>query len=115
MNNLFVSTAYAQATTAVPGQAAPSPLMSFLPFVLIFVVFYFLIIRPQKKKVQEEQKMINELKKGDEVYTKTGIIGTIASLTEKIITLEVSEGVKIKVLRGQVAGLFKNVPATVSN
>jgi len=97
---------YAQekAQTAGAQPSAPNPLMSFAPFVLIFVVFYFLIIRPNKKRMAEEQKMVSALKSGDEVYTKSGIIGTITGSTDKVVTLEVSEGVKIKVLKSEVAG-----------
>ena len=99
MINLFVSNAYAQAAAA-----QPSPMASLLPFALIFMVFYFLMIRPQKKKMVEEQKYLSELTRGDEVYTKSGILGAITGFTEKVVTLEVSEGVRVKVLRGQIAG-----------
>jgi len=69
--NLFVSNVFAQASTQNANQ--PNPIISFLPFILIFVIFYFLMIRPQKKKMQEEISMINALSKGDEIYTKSGI------------------------------------------
>ncbi len=101
--------AEAQLTGPAANGSTQNPLASMIPFVLIFVVFYFFMIRPQKKKMDEEQAMINALGKGDEVYTKAGLIGTIAGLTEKVITLEVSEGVKVKVLRSQIAGLAKKI------
>lgn len=112
--SLFSTSAFAQdvaeATQAAPA-AQPNPLTQFLPFVLIFVIFYFLMIRPQKKKMQEEQKLLNALEKGDEVYTKSGIIGTIVGLTDSVATLEISENSKMKILRGSIAGkadaLFK--------
>lgn len=94
---------------AVP--AAPNPLTSLVPFLLIFAIFYFLMIRPQKKRLQEEQAMLGALAKGDEVVTKSGFLGTVAGLTEKIVTLEIAEGLKIKVLRGQIAGPAKKVLA----
>ena len=62
------------------------------------------MIRPQKKRLQEEQALLKSLSKGDEIYTKSGILGTIVAMTEKIVTLEVSEGAKIKVLRDQIGG-----------
>jgi preprotein translocase subunit YajC len=105
MFNLLISNTYAQ-TAAAAGQQ-PNGIMQFLPFVIIFAIFYFMMIRPQKKKMDQEQNMIAALKKGDEVYTKSGILGAITGLTDKIITLEIAEGVKIKVLKHQVAGLSK--------
>jgi preprotein translocase subunit YajC len=99
---IFTSFA-AQAQDASAQQ--PNPLVSFAPFVLIFVIFYFLMIRPQKKKLEEEQKMLKSLSKGDEIYTKSGILGKITGMTEKVVTLEISEGVKLKIVRSQIAGL----------
>jgi preprotein translocase subunit YajC len=117
--NLFSSFfAHAQeATTSAPHAAAatqnvaqqPNPFLSFLPFVLIFGVFYFLLIRPQKKKMAEEQDLISKLGKGDEVFTKAGVLGTITGLTEKIVTLEVAKDVRIKVLRSQIGGSAKSI------
>ena len=105
--SLIVSSAQAQEATA--GAQTPNPIMSFLPFIVIFLIFYFLMIKPQKKKMEEEQSMINSIAKGDEIYTKSGIIGTITGITDKIITLEVSEGVKMKVVKGQIGGLAKKL------
>ncbi|MCB9091593.1 MAG: preprotein translocase subunit YajC [Halobacteriovoraceae bacterium] len=109
----LITSAYAQETAAAPAahNQAPqqSPVMSFLPFILIFFVFYFLLIRPQKKKMEQEQKFVSALQKGDEIYTKSGFFGIITGLTDKIVTLEISDGVKIKVLRSQIAGSAKNI------
>lgn len=91
------------------GASAQNPLMQFLPLVVVFVIFYFLMIRPQKKKFDEEQAMINKLAKGDEIYTKSGIIGVIHGMTDTVVTVEVSEGVKFKILKGQIAGLYKTL------
>lgn len=104
---LLITAANAQDGGA--GAPAQNPLMSFLPFILIFFIFYFLMIKPQKKKLEEEQAMINSIAKGDEIYTKSGIIGTITGMTDKIVTLEVSDGVKMKVVKGQIAGLAKKL------
>jgi preprotein translocase subunit YajC len=100
----LIATAHAQAATATTA-AAPNPIMQFVPFILVFVVFYFLMIRPQKKRLEAEQKLITQLTKGDEIYTKSGVIGVITGLTEKIVTIEISEGVKMKVIRSQIGGL----------
>lgn len=101
----LISSAFAQTTAA----ATPNPLMQMVPLALIFVVFYFLMIRPQAKKLKEEQAFITGLQKGTEVYTKSGIIGTIVGLTDKIITLEIAEGVKMKILKNQVGGEAKKL------
>ncbi len=102
LSDLTMSSAYAEGTPAAG--PAQNPLFSFLPFIVVFFIFYFLMIRPQKKRLQEEQSMLNALAKGDEVFTKSGLLGTIAGMTEKIVTLEVDAGVKLKVLRGHIAG-----------
>jgi preprotein translocase subunit YajC len=101
LNFLFAS---AQAQDAAAAAPAANPMMQFLPLIAVFFIFYFLMIRPQKKRIQEEEAMLKALTKGDEIYTKSGIIGTVVGLTDKIATLEVSEGVKMKVLRAHIAG-----------
>lgn len=101
----YSSNSFAQEAAA----SAQNPLMQFLPLVVVFVIFYFLMIRPQKKKFDEEQAMINKLAKGDEIYTKSGIIGVIHGMTDTVVTVEVSEGVKFKILKSQIAGLYKSL------
>ena len=108
MFDWIISSAYAEgaapAAAAAGNGAQPNGFAAFMPFIIIFIIFYFLMIRPQKKKMQEEQNMINTLEKGDEVYTKSGILGTIVGINETVVTLEVNEGSKIKVLRSSVGG-----------
>jgi preprotein translocase subunit YajC len=104
--NLITSVGLTQTAEAV---AKPNPIATFAPFILIFLIFYFLMIKPQKKKIQEEATMMNTLGKGDEVFTKSGLLGTITGMTEKIITLEVAEGVKLKMLRNQIGGLSNKI------
>ena len=77
------------------------------PFLLMFGILYFLIIRPQQKRMKNHQALISSLKQGDEVVTSSGILGTIRGLTEKVITLEVADNVKIKVLKSQIAQVVK--------
>lgn len=100
MFDLFISGAYAQ-TAQGPQQ---SPFISFVPFVLIFLVMYFLMIRPQKKRMQEEQNFLNKLSHGDEVYTKSGILGKVTGIAEKVVTLETDGGAKFKVLKSHIGG-----------
>lgn len=73
-----------------------------VPFALIFMVFYFMIIRPQQKKQKELTDWLKSLKKGDEVVTSGGLIGKITGLDEKVVTLEVQEKVRLKVLRSSI-------------
>ena len=99
MYGLFISSAMAQDTAA----AQPNAIMSMLPLVMVFAIFYFLMIRPQQKKAQKERDYIASIEKGVEVYTKAGIIGTITALNDKVVTLEVEGGSKIKLLVGLLA------------
>ncbi|PIS11151.1 MAG: preprotein translocase subunit YajC [Bdellovibrio sp. CG10_big_fil_rev_8_21_14_0_10_47_8] len=75
----------------------------FLPFIFIFVIFYFLIIRPQSKKLKLHEGFLQSLKRGDQVVTSSGILGTIDSLAENFVTVEIADGVKVKMLRKQIA------------
>lgn len=96
--------AYAAAPAAGAGAGAAGGIASFIPIILIFVVFYFLLIRPQQKQVKEHQKYLSELKSGAKVVTKGGLHGTITGLTDTVITLEIAQNVRIKVSRDAIAG-----------
>lgn len=86
---MLIANAYAQAAPA----ADPSGgLLGLLPIILMFVVLWFLMIRPQMKKAKEHQKMVTELAKGDEVVTQGGIVGRISKISENYVTVEVAEG-----------------------
>ncbi len=104
---LLVSTAHAQ---TAPG-AQPSSFEMFLPFIFIFVIFYFLIIRPQSKRQKEHQKFLSELKRGDEVVTASGILGRVEGITDTVVTVEIADGVKVKMLRTQVTASQKALAA----
>jgi len=77
---------------------------SFIPLVLIFVVFYFLLIRPQQKQAKQHQAFLNDLKKGQKVVTKGGLHGVITAVTETILTLEIAKDISVKVSRDAIAG-----------
>jgi preprotein translocase subunit YajC len=109
---LFIATAAAQTTTPASQQ---SPFMSLIPFALIFLVMYFLMIRPQKKRMEQEMEFLKKLTNGDEIYTKSGILGKIAGLTEQFVTLEVADGVKMKVLKSHIGGSTKALLAETKN
>jgi preprotein translocase subunit YajC len=99
MLGLLVSTAQAQ--TASGGQ--PSAFEMFVPFIFIFVIFYFLIIRPQSKRQKDHAKFLTEVKRGDEIVTSSGILGRVEGINENFVTLEIADGVKVKMLRSQIA------------
>jgi preprotein translocase subunit YajC len=86
-------------------EAAPSasPIASLMPLILLFVIFYFLLIRPQQKKAKEHRAMVTKLAKGDNVVTTGGLHGRITSVSEDSVTMEVAENVRVKITRDAVA------------
>ena len=100
--DFLISTAYAQAATSSPQSA----LMQFLPIVVLFIAFYFLLIRPQTKKAKEHREMVAKLAVGDEVVTTGGILGRITEAGETFVSVEIAQGVTIKVQRFQVSQLM---------
>ena len=105
--SLFIGTAWADTAQGMPPATdLPSILMRYAPVFLIFLVFYFLLIRPQQKKFEAQNAMVAALKKGDKVVILGGIIGTIARLEgDDHLMVEVAQGVQMKVLRSSVTGL----------
>jgi preprotein translocase subunit YajC len=93
------------APAGAEGSTGPGGLVSFLPFVVIIGIFYFLIIRPQSKKQKDTQKMLEALKKGDKVVTIGGIHGTIASVDGNDIIVKVDDSTKIKFLRSAISNV----------
>jgi preprotein translocase subunit YajC len=87
------------------GGGAPNAIISFAPLILVFVVFYLLLIRPQQKKAKDHQAMLGQLKKNDEVMTSGGIYGKVVALTETVVTLEVAPNVRVRVNRPQISDI----------
>jgi preprotein translocase subunit YajC len=100
----MIDPAWAQAG---PAGGAPSALVNLLPLILIFVVFYFLLIRPQQQKAKEHRAMLDNLKRNDNVVTSGGIYGKVIAIAERVITLEIASNVRIRVERGHIASLAK--------
>ena len=96
---MFISSAYAQAAT---GGSTQDTLMGMLPLVLMFVVLYFVMIRPQMKKAKEHKAMIEALAKGDEVVTSGGLVGRVTKLDDNHLRLEVASGVELQLQRSAV-------------
>lgn len=104
----FLTTSVARAQAAAPAAPAEQPwFMTLVPFVFMFAVLYFLIIRPQSKRQRDQQKFLSELKRGDEVITSGGILGRIEGITDQFVTLDIADGVRIKILRSQIAASGK--------
>ncbi|RYD15061.1 MAG: preprotein translocase subunit YajC [Lysobacteraceae bacterium] len=101
--DFLISNAYAQA--AAPA-AAPNPLMSFLPLIILFGIFYFMLIRPQMKRAKEQRAMVAALSKGDEVLTNGGLLGRIDSIAEQFVTLELAPGVVVKLRKDAVSAVL---------
>lgn len=101
---MFEKVAYA---AAGPGGSEANPLISFAPLILMFVIFYFLLIRPQQKRQGELKKLVDNLKKGDRVVTAGGVIGTVVGVQNDYVVLKVGEGegAKMEVLKSAVTGL----------
>ena len=107
---MFISEAFAQTAPAAGG--AESSLLSLLPLVLMFVVLYFIMIRPQMKRQKEHKAMIEALAKGDEVVMGGGVMGRVSKLGDSILSVEVADGVELQVQRSAVVqvlpkGTFK--------
>jgi preprotein translocase subunit YajC len=100
---VLINPAYAQASGAA---SQSDTLLTFLPMIAIFVVFYFLLIRPQQKKAKETRAMLEALEKGNEVVTAGGIVGKIARLTDQYAVIEVAPNVEMTVQRAAIAQLL---------
>jgi len=98
---VFISSAFAQAAPAAGGDLQSS-LMGMLPLVLMFVVLYFVMIRPQMKKAKEHKAMVEALAKGDEIVSAGGMLGKVSKLGDIYISLEVSNGVEVQIQRSAV-------------
>lgn len=99
---MLISSAYAQAAGGMPG----GDLMTFLPMIGIFVIFYFLLIRPQQKRAKEQRTMLGALQKGDEVVTSGGVVGKISKLTDQYASVEIAPNVEVSVQRQSIAQLL---------
>ncbi|WP_339107255.1 preprotein translocase subunit YajC [Thioclava sp. GXIMD4216] len=112
---MFVTPAYAQAAgAAAPGGMAA--LGQFLPLILIFIIMYFLLIRPQQKKAKQHRQMVEALRRGDEVVTQGGILGKVTNVREDgMVEVEIAQGVKVRVVKSTIGQVVsKTEPAAES-
>ncbi len=104
---MLISAAYAQGTGITGIFDNQSTLIQFLPLVLIFVVFYFLLIRPQQRKAKDHRAMLDALRRGDRVVTGGGIIGTVARVENpEEVTVDIADGVRVRVLRSTISSVL---------
>ncbi len=111
LKQIFISDAFAQVSEVAAAPAVPeNSFTSFIPLVLIFAIFYFLIVRPQSKKMKEHQALINNLKIGNKVITSGGIVGVVKDLfpEDNQVEVEIAEGVRVKILKNYVSDLVNS-------
>lgn len=110
-NTAYADTTNTTATTAVapgaPVPPQPSLLSLAFPMGLMLLVFYFLMFRPQQKKMKEHEAMVNALQKGEEVITQAGLFGKVVGVADRVLTIEIADNVKVKMLKNQVASVVK--------
>ena len=97
----------AQAQSAAPAGAGPNPLASFLPIILIFIIMYFVLFRPQMRRQKEQRRLISSLKTGDRVVTSAGIHGMITNVKDTTVTVKVADNVKIEMEKSAVTNVLK--------
>ena len=100
---MLTGLAYAMGPNTQAGQGQGGGLIGFLPLILIFVIFYFMLIRPQQKRAKQQKQFLENLKKGDDVVTSGGLYGKITGLTDSTVTIEIAEKVRVKVAKSAVA------------
>ena len=103
---MFISNAYAQSTGTAADAGMMGNLTTFAPLVLMFVVMYFLMIRPQQKRAKEQKSMMDALAKGDEVITSGGILGKVSKVTDTYVTVEIAASTEIVVQKNSVTTLL---------
>ncbi|GGE07030.1 preprotein translocase subunit YajC [Polymorphobacter glacialis] len=112
---MFASPAYAQAAGAAGGGALAG-LIAFVPYIAIFAIFYFLMIRPQQRRAKDHRAMIEAVKKGDEVVTGGGLIGKVIRVNDGEIEIELSPQVKVRALKGTLSDVrTKTLPAAAND
>ncbi len=102
--------AYAMGQGGAGAPGGSGGFASFIPLILMFVIFYFLLIRPQQKKTKEHRQMIDNLKTGDRIITSGGLHGRITGVAESALTVEIAEKVRVKVNRSSVSALMQTSP-----
>ncbi len=108
---MFATPAYAQAAGGSGGAA----FAQFIPLILIFAIMYFLMIRPQQKRVKQHREMVAALKKGDQIVTQGGLIGKVVSARDDELEVEIAQGVRVRVVRSTVAQVISATQPVAAN
>jgi preprotein translocase subunit YajC len=98
-------------TLAQAGAQGPSPLIQFVPILVIFAIFYFLLLAPMRKRQKQHQAVLGALKRGDKVVTNGGLLGEIAAVEERVVHLKLADNVRVRVSKSAIAGLESETPA----
>jgi preprotein translocase subunit YajC len=102
---MFTTLAYAAAPNPQAGQGQGSLLVNLLPFIVIFVIFYFLLIRPQQKRAKEHKAMLDNLKKGDKIITSGGEYGVVEEVKTNTVIVKIAENVKVRYGKGHISAV----------
>ncbi|MBC9248204.1 preprotein translocase subunit YajC [Paracoccus sp. 11-3] len=109
---MFATPAYAQAAGSAGSGAA---FAQFIPLILIFAIMYFLMIRPQQKRAKQHREMVAALKKGDQVVTQGGILGKVVAVHDDQLEVEISQGVRVRIIRGTVSQVISKTEPVAAN
>ncbi|MEJ2658470.1 MAG: preprotein translocase subunit YajC [Desulfobacterales bacterium] len=104
----MINTAYAMGQGGAAAGQGAGGFASLIPIILMFVIFYFLLIRPQQKKAKQHREMIGQLKKGDRIVTSGGLHGRVTAVNDTIMTVEIADKVRVKIARGNVAQVIQS-------
>ena len=103
----MISIAYAMGSGGGGAGGQGGGFSAFIPLILMFAIFYFLLIRPQQKKAKQHKALLSSLRKGDKVVSSGGLHGMVTGLTEEVITMEIAPKIRVKVSRGSIAGVLR--------
>ncbi|WP_265501091.1 preprotein translocase subunit YajC [Paracoccus beibuensis] len=109
---MFVTPAYAQ---AAGGAGAGAAFAQFIPLILIFAIMYFLMIRPQQKRLKQHRAMVEAVKKGDQVVTQGGILGKVSAVRDDELEVEIAQGVRVRVIRSTLAQVVSKTEPVAAN
>lgn len=103
--------AYAMGTGGTGAGGQGGGLGAFVPLIIMFAIFYFLLIRPQQKKAKQHRAMLSSVKKGDKVISSGGLHGVVTGITDEVVTIEIAPKVRVKISRGSIGGVVRKADA----
>jgi len=109
----MINLVYAMGTGGAGGAGGGGGLGAFLPLIIIFAIFYFLLIRPQQRKAKQHKQLLSDLRKGDKVVSSGGLHGLITGMSDDVLTVEISPKVRVKISRSSIAGIVSRPEAQV--